>query len=124
MRTASRIFLVRCSCATAAHAKDAAGRTAVASAPTVHCNEVRVSAGLAYVAQTSSLSILDVSDPAVPRAVGSLGVPATLTGIAKEGSLLCLAAGSHGLYLANVEDPAAPRLLQRFDTPGRVGGVK
>jgi hypothetical protein len=88
--------------------------------PVVHCNEVLVRDGVAYLAQTSGLTLMDVSEPARPRELGRLGVPATLTGVAAEGHMAYLAAGAHGLYIADLEDPAAPRLVQRFDTPGRV----
>lgn len=92
--------------------------------PTVHCNEVRVRGGIAYLAETSGLTLMDVSDPLRPSVLGRLGLPATLLGVALEGPLAFLAAGSHGLYIANVEDAAAPALIQRFDTPGRVRRVE
>jgi hypothetical protein len=92
--------------------------------PTVRCSEVRVRAGTAYMAQTSELTVVDVSDLLRPRALGTLGLPATLFGLDLEGPLAFLAAGSHGLYIADVTDPAAPELIQRFDTPGKVRRVE
>jgi hypothetical protein len=95
-----------------------------AELPTIRCSEVRVRAGQAYLAQTSELTILDVSDPLRPRALGTLSVPATLLGLDLHGPLAFLAAGSHGLYIVDIEDPAAPELVQRFDTPGKVRRVE
>ena len=94
--------------------------SAAGQPPIVRCHDVAVRDGVAYVGRTAGLAILDVADPARPKQLGRLPLPASVLGVTLREHLGFLAAGAHGMYIADLSDPSAPELLQRFDTPGKV----
>jgi hypothetical protein len=65
----------------------------------------------AYVATDESLVIVDISNPAAPRELGRIAVPAASLGIQVQGRLAFLANRSQGLVVVDVSKPAAPAVL-------------
>jgi len=84
-------------------------------------NHVIVSGSYAYVAEGSSgIQILDVSNPAAPKAVGAL--PTTnATRLAINGSNLYVADNSGGLKVIDVSNPANPQLVANPTLSGSSG---
>lgn len=73
------------------------------------------------------LDVVDVTDPAKPQRIGSLGLdlPIQFYGgsISVAGSIACVE-GSGGLHLVDISNPAEPRLKAVYDTGGHVIGVQ
>ena len=85
---------------------------------------VAVSGSHAYVAAgDGGLRVVDVSDPAHPREVGSCDTPGEAWGVAVSGSYAYVAAGDAGLRIVDVSDPAHPREVGSYDTPGSAWDV-
>jgi hypothetical protein len=59
--------------------------------------------------EESGLRIIDVSNPARPREVGSLDTPGQARGVALSGNVAYIADGEGGLRVVDVSNPAAPR---------------
>ena len=81
---------------------------------------------LLYVADASGLHIVDVSNPKVPKVLGSLEFPEArhaLLRISVDGGMALMAAGSSGAYMVDVTDPGNPRLVGTPETPGPNGGT-
>jgi hypothetical protein len=78
---------------------------------------------LLYLLTRSSLQVLDVSDPAAPRAQGALDQPAAGS-LAVGGELAFVSSrtclnpdGTGGLAVVDLSDPAGPALLGLPETP-------
>ncbi|HYN88856.1 MAG TPA: hypothetical protein VER55_10010 [Ardenticatenaceae bacterium] len=84
--------------------------------------EVAVAGNLAFVADRSSLQILDVSQHP-PQLTGAYLSPAYPTDIELVGNLAFLSAEHSGLQILDVQDPSAPMLLGTHDTPHRAQAV-
>jgi hypothetical protein len=79
---------------------------------------VRVSGTHAYVVAGPRLSVIDVGDPALPKARGSFTFAEPIYGIAVSGAAVHVANGVGGLAILDVSDPDAPRLLGSLKTRG------
>jgi choice-of-anchor B domain-containing protein len=98
------------------------------TAPNLFTQDVKAAGGVAYVSNETSeypfaVTLLDVSDPTVPRVLG--GVPTAAVGVAHnlwiEGPLLALASqATQAIHLYDVSDPATPIALS---TVRSVSGV-
>ena len=66
----------------------------------------------------SGLRVIDVSNPADPRQVGSYYTTQYATGIDVVGDRVYLANGSEGLHIIDVSDPENPRCQGTYDTQG------
>jgi hypothetical protein len=89
----------------------------------------------AYIAdgspQKPGLRIVDITDPANPRAVGFLpldapavdSVPPRVEDVAMAGDIAYVAAGTAGLRVVDVSDPRAAIEVGVYDTPGRVDNL-
>jgi hypothetical protein len=71
----------------------------------------------------SGLYVIDVSDPADPRIVGSVGTPGLANGVAVAGSYAYVADGQSGLMVIDISNPAAPQIVGEADTPDNAHGV-
>lgn len=99
---------------------DAASGAAVGFASTPGTQGLLVDESLAYMCGGSAgLSILDVSNPAGPVPVGSIGTGGaagrSTRAVAVFGNLVALAEGDAGIRLADAANPAAPAVLGAYD---------
>ncbi len=86
--------------------------------------DVAVAGNYAYVVGGSRLTVVNITDPALPVVAGTLTVlQSTLRDVVVVGNLAYLAAGEKGLQMVNVANPAAPVLRGGYDTPGTATGV-
>lgn len=70
---------------------------------------VAVSGSDAYIADGTTLRVVDVSDPWAPQQVGSLVFEMVgVSDVAASGSLACLALGNNGLDTVDTSDPTHP----------------
>lgn len=85
--------------------------------------KVRVSAGRAYTVGPNNLSgllrIIDVSNPATPRLLGSYTDPSTSLDDVQVMGTIAYAAGSGGIVILDVGNPASPSVIGRYN--GSVG---
>ena len=78
----------------------------------------------AYVADSDSgLRVIDVSNPANPREVGSFDTPGTAEGVAILNGCAFVADGGFGLRVIDISEPAHPYETGYYDTPGYARGV-
>ena len=81
---------------------------------------------LLYVADATGLHIVDVSNPNLPKVMGSMDLPESqkhsVLRISVDGGMVLMAAGSSGAFIVDVADPANPRLVGTLETPGPNGG--
>lgn len=75
---------------------------------------VLVQDGLAYVADGTSLIILDVADPAHPTTKGTLPALGSIQHLALQGTQLLLAEGAAGMQWVDVSQPANPVRIGSF----------
>jgi hypothetical protein len=79
---------------------------------------------IAFVASGARVQVFDITDPAVPRLIGS--TPSFADDVAEivvSTSRAYVAAGTGGVYMVDLSDPAAPRVLGQWDSPGSAEGV-
>jgi hypothetical protein len=79
---------------------------------------IRVSGTIAYVAAGSTLSVVDVGDPSVPKPRGTLKLPAAATAMAVSGSTVYLALGLDGVVVVDAGSPEKPVLVGSHKTRG------
>ncbi len=85
---------------------------------------VAVSGAYAYVADGwKGLRVVDVSNPAQPREVGSYDTPGWAEGVAVSGAYAYVADGGASLRVVDVSNPAQPREVGFYKTPGNAVGV-
>ena len=92
----------------------------------VSFSDVAVSLPFAYVLDLDILRVLDVSDPAHPKNIGSFSLPVvpfnngggSARSLAVKGNLLFVADSAAGLLLFDVTDPAKPKLADQLRLPG------
>jgi hypothetical protein len=78
-----------------------------------------VSGTLAYLAEGSQFTILDISMPSVPRRIGGYTTSDVVMDVDIVGTLAYLSLELGGLLILDVGDPTAPRVLSQTDTPGQ-----
>lgn len=82
--------------------------------------DLAVSGNYAYIAGLANgLRIIDVSHPAAPREVGSLG-GIYASRVAVTGQLALVTSGSEGLQLVDIANPASPAYIGVYHAPGYV----
>jgi hypothetical protein len=80
---------------------------------------VSVEANLAYIANDfAGIEIINVADPYLPFAVGSLDTPGFTRSVFKRGNYLYVADGDSGLAIIDVSAPSAPVQVGNYDTSG------
>ena len=80
-------------------------------------SQVQIEGATAFVVDwfpSSSLQIIDVSDPATPAALGLLEIATSPVGFAVDASTVYLPASSAGLRIIDVSDPASPEQIGFF----------
>jgi hypothetical protein len=84
---------------------------------------IEVQGGYAYVTSDAELSVIDVSDPAVPKRVGSHTFPDRIWGFTVKGSFVYVAHGLTGFAIVDVTNPAAPKVAGAFKTHGQAHAI-
>ena len=80
----------------------------------------------AYTTESNRLRVIDVTDPAAPKVVGSLaegGSGSLQADIALEAGRAYMARDGSGLWIADVTNPTGPALMGSIDLPGRERGL-
>ena len=77
----------------------------------------------AYLATSSGLAILDVSDPASPSLVSTLPVASAPRAVQVIGGMTYLVTQFNGLHAIDTSNPGYPALLDTYDTPGVAEGL-
>ena len=80
---------------------------------------IRAQDGYVYVAAGQTLTIFDLSNPAVPQRAGTYTFPEEIWSFRMVGSLAYVGVNFFGLAILDVSDPAAPTLRSTFKTPGQ-----
>jgi hypothetical protein len=83
---------------------------------------VEISGDYAYVADWSSLQVIDITTPTSPRIVGSVDIPGSAQGVAVSGNYAYVADGS-SLQIIDIIEPASPRIVGSVDIPGNPKSV-
>jgi len=92
-------------------------------------DSVSVGAGFAAVALTEKttvsgvLELLDVSNPAAPKLLGSVKTSGQATGVTIAGALVLVAAGKQGLVVVDASNPSAPAIRGTLATTRDAYGV-
>ena len=84
---------------------------------------VDASGVFAYTARGETLTVFDITDPAVPVRRGSHTFPEKIWGFTVVGSRAYVAAGHSGLFVLNLSDPEHPRVIGSIMTPGQAKNV-
>lgn len=85
---------------------------------------VAVSNNHAYVGVGYRMTILDVSDPAMLKELGSTNyLGGNVEDIAVDGNVAYLAAGEAGLFVIDISDDMNPKILYQYDSMGYAEGV-
>jgi hypothetical protein len=87
-------------------------------------NDVKLAGSFAYVAAgAAGLHVIDVSNPALPRLMGSVDTPGSAADVRIRGNLAFVADGSAGLQIVDVTQPTAPRIIGSIGTVAPANGV-
>ena len=87
-------------------------------------SDMAVSGDYAYIVNELSLfEIVDVSNPAMPNALGSIDTMGSPQGVAVSGSYAYVADLWDDLQIVDISDPSAPYIASSVDTPGSPYGV-
>jgi hypothetical protein len=91
----------------------------------VQADTVELQNGLAYVASGKTFTVFDVSNPALPRQLGSHVFPEEIWAFRLQGQTAYLGVNFFGLGILDVSDPKTLILRGAFKTPGqaKVGAV-
>lgn len=90
----------------------------------VRVYDVEIRDGLAFMAATSGLVILDISDPASPADVARLDLPDSCAALDVSGNLVFVANGIDGLKVIDISKPKAPVLTGSLQTAGAACDVE
>ena len=92
--------------------------------------DIALSGNMAYVITddyfvngTSSLQVIDFSNPASPVVLGSVVFPGDAYGVAASGTWAYVANGNQGLRVIDASNPASPIIVGTVDTPDYARGV-
>lgn len=77
-----------------------------------------VSGDLAFFVGTSGFQVADLSIPASPAILGSLGLAGTPVAAAATGDMVCVAANTGGLQVVDISDPGNLRRIGDLPLPG------
>jgi hypothetical protein len=85
---------------------------------------IAISGTYAYVATgNETLSVIDISNPALPQVVGSGVVPTYARDVAVIGPYALVADVNYGLRVFDVSNPREPSEVDYYDTPGNPEGI-
>lgn len=77
----------------------------------------------AYVADTTSLQIIDITNPATPTLIAVHEGRASDVALSSDETKAYVAAYSDGLQVIDIANPAIPTLIANFNTPSDANGV-
>jgi hypothetical protein len=86
-------------------------------------DQVTVLGRYAYLAADYAFTIVDVSSPGAPKAVGTYTFPEKIWAFSLRPPLAYVAADFFGLGILDIEDPTRPVLRGSVKTPGQAKGV-
>ena len=74
---------------------------------------------------THGVEVADLSDPAAPRTVGSIGLAdvSWVSSLAISGTLVVVGAGTNGLVMLDISDPTHPTVVGSVELSGMANGV-
>jgi hypothetical protein len=84
---------------------------------------VEASGTMVYIAAGKTLTLVDVSNPAAPRRLGSHSFPDLIWNMTVSGSNVYVANDTSGLSIIDVSKPEAPMVLGSIRTPGQAKAV-
>jgi hypothetical protein len=84
---------------------------------------VAVVGSYAYVADRSSLQVIEITNPESPVIVGSVYTPGLALRVAVLGSYAYVAARHSGLHVIEITNPESPVIVGSVDTPNEARGV-
>jgi hypothetical protein len=84
---------------------------------------LELNGGVAYLVDSSSLWVIDVSAPTHPVAIGHLAIEDPRVHAELDGNIVYVADDSHGLHVIDVTDPTAPVELAAFAWPDATGST-
>jgi hypothetical protein len=89
----------------------------------VPAGTIKLQGQYAYVAEDSTITIVDISNPAMPTRVGAYTLPARIWGFNVSGSFAYVAADLWGIGIVDISNPAAPALRGSFKTRGQAHAI-
>jgi len=89
----------------------------------VPADTVEIRGNHVFVAGGHTLTILDLSDPSLPKKAAEYAFPEQIWSFRLVGPYAYVAANFYGLGILDVSNPAAPKLRASFKTPGQAKGV-
>jgi hypothetical protein len=84
---------------------------------------VTVVGSTAYVADGSSLQVINISSPESPQIIGSVDTPGYAEAVTVVSNTAYVAVGSSGLQVIDISNPASPQIIGSVDTPGYAEAV-
>ncbi len=91
------------------------GRVSIPGSP----RRLDVNGDKVYIANSTGMVVVDVSDPTNPTVIGSIDTPGTSTGIEVMGNWAYVADGdAYGLSIVDITIPEAPLHMTSINTPG------
>ncbi|MCU0644346.1 MAG: hypothetical protein MUC94_08785 [bacterium] len=87
------------------------------------CLAVDVVGNTAYFGNGAYLEIVDFSDPANPKGLSKILLPATVLAVKVIGIYAYVAADDAGLRIVDISNPAHPHEIGYHDTPGNASGL-
>ena len=110
-------------CSLSLSAQEAKQGSTVVGSIKLPADTIEIHGSHAYVAGGRTLSVLDLSDPKVPRKVGEYTFPEQIWSFRIIGTHAFVAANFYGLGVLDISKPATPVLRASFKTPGQAKGV-
>lgn len=83
-----------------------------------------IQSSYAYLGLSHGFTILDISNQAQPRPLGSVPLPGLVQDVVVDGNLAYVVAGDAGLLLIDVTDRTAPWVAGAYDTAGNARQVR
>jgi hypothetical protein len=84
---------------------------------------IKVDGTRAFVAAGKTLTLVDITDPALPKRLGAHTFPELIWGLTIRGDMVYVAADLSGLSILDVSKPGVPVLRGSLKTPGQAKNV-
>ena len=91
----------------------------------IPADQIAVSENLAYVTSGTTLTVFDITDPALPLQLGSIDVPDQIYGMSVNAHHAYLAAGLEGVHIVEVnhDESSSVTIIGLYPTPGQAVDV-
>ena len=86
-------------------------------------SKVAISGTHAYVAGTSGIQVIDITNPQSAQIVGSVDTPGSALDVAVSGAHAYVGDQSSGLQVIDITNPQNPQIVGSVNTPGFAAGV-